>query len=138
MKTKMKMLLMAVVMLGMASYPIFMNGGVIRVESNNGNGNNGGNNNTETQFPHLAPPHYSNLASAYWDAVTGVLSVSFYDDADEVTISIYKDDTLVTGTTCSVSMDDVINFNLSSYGSGDYQIVITGMGNDNLYGNFVY
>ncbi len=122
-------LLMAVLMLGMPMLQSEMMAGTIRVTKV-------GNDNKKTQFPHLMPPHFSPLASAEWDEETGNLSVTFNAESEEVCVCIYKDDTLVMEETLSAMVGDTVNYDLSSYGEGDYQIVITGLGEDILYGNF--
>lgn len=132
-KTNFVKLLMAVMVLGLLFVPVTMNGANIRVVSEN-NGNE--NTNKEEPFPHRAPAHYSHLAGACWNAETGVLSIGFNAEADDVTISIYNNDTLIDETMCSVIYGSVKTFNLSSCGSGDYEIVITGIGDDDLHGYF--
>ncbi len=88
------------------------------------------------QYPHLTPGHFSPLASAEWDEDTGNLSIIFNTESDEVRICIYKDNTLIIEDILSVMEGDMVSYNLSTYGAGDYQIVITGLGEDILYGNF--
>ena len=132
-------LLIAAMFFGVVSIPSAMYGDNIKVttgSSGSDKGGYGGNDNPEEHYPHRAPAHYSNEAAAYWNAETGLLSVSFYSESDEVTISIYKDDELIEETFCPVSYGDVVNFDLSSYGNGDYQIVISGLADDDLYGYF--
>ena len=46
------------------------------------------------------------------------------------------EDTLVIEETRPVFEGEVMVLDLSSYGTGDYQVVITGVGDDTLYGNF--
>ena len=132
MKKNFAKLFIAAMMLGMASLPTVVYGGKIRVVCNNNNDND----NTDLEYPHRVPAHYSHLAVAYWDAETSELSIGFNADAADVTISIYRDDALVDEVNGSISVGDEISFNLSSYGTGDYQVVITGIGNDDLYGYF--
>ena len=133
MKKNFAKLFIAAMMLGTASVPTVVYGGKIKVIcENNGNGNT----NKENEYPHRVPAHYSHLAVAYWDAETSELSIGFNADAADVTISIYRGDALVDEANGSISVDDEISFNLSSYGTGDYQVVITGIGNDDLYGYF--
>ncbi len=129
MKTRMMKLLMAVLMLGMPMLQCEMFAGTIKVT-------NKGNDNKESEFPHRMPPHYSPLASAEWDEETGNLSITFNTESDEVCVCIYKDDTLVIEETLSVIEGDTVSYDLSTYGTGDYQIIITGLGEDILYGNF--
>lgn len=126
-------LFVAALMLGLASVPCMVFGEKLRVVCINND-----NNNTQEEFPHWAPAHYSNLAYAVWDVETGLLTVGFNAQADCVTISIYKDEVLIEEDCCSVGDSSEFIFNLSSYGSGDYQIVITGLGNTDLYGYFAY
>lgn len=123
-------LLMAVLMLGMPMLQSEMSAGNIRVQKKKVNDNR------KDHFPHLAPGHFSPLASAEWDEETGNLSITFNAESDEVCVCIYKDETLVIEETLSVIEGDTVNYDLSSYGEGDYQIVITGLGEDILYGNF--
>ena len=104
-------LLMAAIMLGMASVPSNSWSGVIRIIC-------------------------EQTASAHWNAETGLLSIWFYAESEEVTISIYKDDILVEEGCCSIIYGDVLNIDLSSYGNGDYQIIISGFGDENLNGTF--
>ena len=129
MKTKMMTLLLAAMMLGIPMLQSEMFAGNVRVTKVK-------HDNKESVFPHLAPGHYSRLASATWDEETGLLAVMFNAESEEVGISIYKDDMLIEEDTCPVSEGTVLTFDLSYYGDGDYQIVITGIGNDVLYGNF--
>lgn len=132
-KTNFVKLLVTVMVLGLLFVPVTVFGANIRVIcENNGNEHT----NKEEPFPHRAPAHYSHLAGAYWDAETGVLSIGFNAEADDVTISIYNNDTLIEETTCSVSYGSEKVFNLSSCGSGDYEIVITGIGDDDLFGYY--
>ena len=130
MKTKMMTLLLAAMMLGMPMLQSEMFAGRIKVTTDRKGDSLKG------QYPHLAPGHYSRLASATWDEETGLLTVMFNAESEEVGISIYKDDMLIEEDTCPVSEGTVLTFDLSSIGDGDYQIVITGIGNDVLYGNF--
>ena len=130
-------LLVAAMMLGLASIPNFVYGGLIKVTSS-GSGDNNGNDNTQSHFPRRHPAHYTDLAVAYWETGTGVLSIGFNAESEEVSISIYKDDTLVVESTRSVNNGTEVSFNLSSYDSGDYQIVIMGICDDDLYGNFIF
>ena len=129
MKTRMMKLLMAVLMLGMPMLQCEMFAGTIKVKKKPGD-------NITAHYPHLMPPHYSPLASAEWDEETGNLSITFNTESDEVCVCIYKDDTLVIEETLSVIEGDTVSYDLSTYGTGDYQIVITGLGEDILYGNF--
>lgn len=128
-------LLIAAMMLGMASVPSNSWSGVIRIICEQ-TGPGSGNDNTELEYPHRAPIHFSNEASAHWNAETGLLSIWFYAESEEVTISIYKDDILVEEGCCSIIYGDVLNIDLSSYGNGDYQIIISGFGDENLNGTF--
>lgn len=123
-------LLMAVLMLGMPMLQSEMSAGNIRVQKKKVNDNR------KDHFPHLAPGHFSPLACAEWNEETGNLSITFNTESDEVCVCIYKDDTLVIEETLSVMEGDTVNYDLFSYGEGDYQIVITGLGEDILYGNF--
>lgn len=130
MKTRMMKLLMAVLMLGMPMLQCEMLAGNIKVRKTKGGDSIKG------QYPHLAPRYFSPLASAEWDEESANLSITFNAESDEVCVCIYKDDTLVIEETLSVMEGDTVNYDLSSYGEGDYQIVITGLGEDILYGNF--
>lgn len=129
MKTRMMKLLMAVLMLGMPILQCEMLAGTIRVTRVKKD-------NKKTQFPHLMPPHFSPLACAEWDEESANLSITFNAESDEVCVCIYKDDTLVIEETLSVMEGDMLSYDLSTYGTGDYQIVITGLGEDILYGSF--
>jgi len=130
MRTRMMRLLMAVLMLGMPMLQSEMSAGNIRVQKKKVNDNR------KDHFPHLAPGHYSPLAFAEWDEETGCLSITFNAESDEACICVYKDDTLVIGENLSVMEGDTVNYDLSSYGEGDYLIVITGLDDDTLYGSF--
>ena len=129
MKTRMMKLLMAVLMLGMPMLQCETFAGTIKVTKK-------GNDNKESEFPHRIPPHFSPLASAEWDEETECLSITYNAESDEMCVCIYKDDTLVIEETLSVMEGGTVTYDLSSYGEGDYQIVITGLGEDILYGNF--
>ena len=122
-------LLMAVLMLGMPMLQCEMMAGTIKVKKRPGDS-------IKEHYPHLAPPHYSPLASAEWDEETDCLSITYNAESDEMCVCIYKDDTLVIEETLSVMEGGTVTYDLSSYGEGDYQIVITGLGEDILYGNF--
>ena len=122
-------LLMAVLMLGMPMLQCEMMAGTIKVKKKPGD-------NIKAHYPHLAPPHYSPLASAEWDEETGNLSITFNAESDEVCVCIYKDDTLVIEEALSVMEGDMLSYDLSTYGIGDYQIVITGLNDDTLFGSF--
>lgn len=65
MRTKMKRLLLAVLMLGMPMLQSEMYAGSIKVTKSNG---------PREHFPHLMPPHNSNSAFATWDEEVGILS----------------------------------------------------------------
>lgn len=130
MKTKMMRLLLAALMMGLPMFQSEMYAGNIRVQTKKVNDNR------KDEHKHLAPGHYSRLASAVWDEETGILSLLFNTGSDEVCISVYKDDTLVVEETRPVFEGEVMVLDLSSYGAGDYQVVITGMGDDVLYGSF--
>ena len=130
MKKQISMLFCVAFIIGLLSVPIMTLGGTIQIIKSEGNDNK------ELDFPRRTPVHYSNLASAVWDAETGELSVSFNADADETTIFIYKDGELVAETVRSISTGDIVVFDLSVCGDGEYQIVISSLGDDDLYGNF--
>lgn len=123
-------LLVAATMMGMPMFQSEMYAGGIKVTTNKGGDSLKG------QYPHLAPRHYSHEASAAWNVEIGILSLMINADSDEACISIYKDDTLLMEETRPVFEGDILTYDLSAYGDGDYQIVITGLGNDTLYGNF--
>lgn len=130
MKTKMMRLLLAALMMGLPMFQSEMYAGNIRVQTKKVNDNR------KDEHKHLAPGHYSRLASAIWDEEIGNLSITFNAESDEVCVCIYKDDTLVIEETRPVFEGEVMLLDLSSYGAGDYQVVITGMGDDVLYGSF--
>lgn len=147
-KTTMKLLL-AVLMLGLPSLQGAVHADEIEVITVDGGAGEGledgmfpedGNeiihDNKEEEFPRRMPAHYSHLVNANWNKAVGSLSVSFFTSTTQAVISIYKDETLIEETTCQVSVGDIIEFDLSIYGSGDYQLVITGVGRSTLYGNF--
>lgn len=135
MKTsKVMKLLMAALMMGMLSFPSDMSGKVIKVTSSTNNDDN-----REEQYPHRVPPrNFSREASAHFDHATGQLDIFFYADAPIAEIEIYKDGSLVTSKTRSVCVGDEETFDLSSFGSGDYEIIIIGIGDEDLYGTFQY
>ena len=89
-----------------------------------------------TQYPHRDINSYSDAAIAYWDSGLGELCICFNMEAEEVTISIYKDGILVTESIRPTAIGDEACFDLSSYGNGEYQIVISGIGDNDLHGNF--
>ena len=130
MKTKMMRLLLAAMMMGMPMFQTEMFAGNIRVQTKRVNDNR------KDHFPHLAPGLYSWLASAIWDEETGSLSITYNADSDGVCVCIYKEDTLLIEDSLSVFEGYEVTYDLSTYGTGDYQIVITGLGEDILYGNF--
>lgn len=129
MKTKMLKLLLAACMLGLPIFQNAMSADPIRVTK----GPKGSN--KDNEFPHRDSGCYSDLAFAYYDTETGLLSITFNAEADNTSISIYQNDTLIIETTRSVFIGDVVTFDLSYYGTGDYQIVITGIDDDELYGD---
>lgn len=137
MKTsKVMKLLMAAMMMGMLSFPSDMSGKVIKVTSSTSTNND---DNREDQYPHRVPPrNFSKEASAHFDHAEGQLDIFFYADAPIAEIEIYKDGSLVTFKTRSVCVGDEETFDLSSYGSGDYEIIIIGVGDEDLYGTFQY
>jgi len=111
MKTKTLKLLMAALMLGTAPY----------VSANpNDDGGGGGH---EDQFPHRSPGSQSSVILVSLDASYN-LSVAFGLEASEVSISIYKDGLLLFSGVDAVSPGDFAIFNLSSYGSGLYQVFV--------------
>lgn len=130
MKTKMMRLLLAALMMGLPMFQSDMYADSIHVQTNKTGDS------IKEHYPHLAPRHYSHLVSAVWDDETGILTLLFNTGADEACISVYKDDTLVIEETRPVFEGEVMLLDLSSYGAGDYQVVITGMGDDVLYGSF--
>lgn len=116
--------------------PLNTYGDVIRVLPSEGGGHYNEN------FPHRHPASYSNAAIAYWDLLNGLLSVHFNADSHEmqelsydVVFYIYKDDNLIVQSEELIAMDDAIDFNLSSFGNGNYQIVIIGL-DETLIGYF--
>ncbi|MBQ9676808.1 MAG: DUF3244 domain-containing protein [Prevotella sp.] len=123
-------LLLAVMMMGLPIFQTEMFAGNIRVQTKKVNDNR------KDEHKHLAPGHYSWLASAVWDEEIGSLSITFNAESDEVCVCIYKNDTLLIEDSLSVFEGYEATYDLSSYGDGDYQIVITGIGNDVLYGSF--
>lgn len=127
-------LLIAALMMGMLSFPNDMSGKVIKVTSSANNDDN-----REDPFPHRVPPrNISRDVAAFFDLSTGLLNIFFYSDALNVEIEIYKDDSLVISNTMSVGVGDDAAFDLSSFGSGDYEIIIFGVGDEDLYGTFQY
>jgi len=130
MRTRMTRLLMAVLMLGMPMLQCEMSAGNIKVRKTKGGDSIKG------QYPHRIPAHYSPLAFAEWDEETGCLSIAFNAESGETSVCVYKNDTLVIEETLSVMEGDTVTYDLSSYGEGDCQIVITGLGEDILYGSF--
>lgn len=119
------------------SFPHNTYGALIRVLSDEGKEHD------KENFPHRGPAVYSNVAIAYWDTINGQLSIHFNLDSGEnpeqsydLTVYIYKDDNLIITSEELIAVDDIIDFNLSSYGNGNYQIVITGL-DETLIGNFV-
>ena len=92
--------------------------------------------NKEEEFPRRMPAHYSHLATAFWNQAAGSLSVNFFTSSTQAVIAVYKDEALIEETTCQISMGDTIGLDLSMYGNGDYQLVITGVGRKALYGYF--
>lgn len=147
MKKTTKKLLLAALLLGLPSlqgtvYADIIE--VITVDGGAGDGLESGmypeneiiHDNKEEEFPRRIPTHYSHLVNANWDKSVGSLSVNFFTSTTQAVISIYKGEVLIEETTCQISMGDIIEFDLSMYGSGDYQLVITGVGRSTLYGNF--
>jgi len=128
MKTKMLKLLLAACMLGLPIFQNAMSADPIRVTK----GPKGSN--KDNEFPHRDSGCYSDLAFAYYDTATGLLSITFNAEADNTSIYIYQNDTLIIETTRSIYIGDVVTFDLSAYGTGDYQIVITDFGDEDLYG----
>lgn len=85
-------------------------------------------------FPHRSPANYSHTAIAFWNG--NLLSLFFYDGGNDVTIEIYKNNVLIADTSLIVSVGDTVNFDLSGCSGGSYEVIITGIGSDTLYGYF--
>jgi len=138
MKRVMFFVLFLALLFGMSAVPTSVYGDVINVVCEaDGEETENGNDNKREEFPHLMPPRYSRQAIAHWNSQTGILTIDFNAETEEATIEIYQDGFLVSEITRSISYGDMVFYNLSSFGSGDYQIVISGLGNL-LYGSFVF
>ena len=96
------------------------------------------NDNDIAQYPHRSLGGYSDAAIAYWDADLGELNIAFNESAESATILIYKDGALVSETAHSIDNGTQVSFDLSTYGSGSYTVVIYGIGETDLYGTFDY
>lgn len=114
-------------MLGMPMLQSEMYAGSIKVIKSNG---------PREHFPHLMPPYYSNFVFAIWDEEAGSLSITFNAESDNACISIFKEDTLIIEDTCSTFEGYVVTYDFLPFGLGEYQIVISGIGDELLYGNF--
>ena len=111
MKTKTLKLLMAALMLGTTLY----------VSANpNDDGGGGGH---EDNYPHRSPGNHSFAIQVSLDASNN-LSVAFNLEDSEVSILIYKDGVLIFSGVDSVEPGDIATFNLSSYGSGLYEVIV--------------
>ena len=108
-------LLMAALMLVTAPFATIMYAG-----DDGGGGGNGG---REDEFPHRGPGSQSSVIQVSLDASYN-LSVAFGLEASEVSITIYKDGVLLFSGVDAVSPGDFAVFNLSSYGSGLYQVFV--------------
>lgn len=135
-------LLLAALMLGMPSLQGAVHAGVIEVITETDvKVESGGDmayihDNKEEEFPHLLQNFDPRIAIAYWDQATGILSIDFFTSSAQAIISIYKNGLLIEETICPINSGDVLDFDLSMYGSGEYQLVITGVGGSTLYGSF--
>ena len=86
-------------------------------------GDDGDGGNKTDEFPHRGPGSQSSVIQVSLDASYN-LSVAFGLEASEVSINIYKDGVLLFSGVDAVSPGDFAVFNLSSYGSGLYQVVV--------------
>lgn len=93
--------------------------------------------NKENYYPHRAPARYSIKAVGHLDSTKGIFNISFFVDVPCAEIEIYKDGVLVTTDSRSLCIGDTAIFDLSMYGSGEYQVVV-GIEEDDLYGSFHY
>ena len=93
--------------------------------------------NKETYYPHRAPACFSNEAVGHLDPKNGTFSITFYVEIPCAEIEIYKDGVLVTTDSRSLCIGDTAIFDLSIYGSGEYEVVVA-IEEDDLYGSFHY
>ena len=112
MKTRTLSLLMAAMMLGTAPY--------VSAKPNEDGGSGG----REDQYPHRAPGNHSATIQVVLNESNYLTALFFLEDP-EVCISIYKNGTLVAIDPRSVEPSDSVTFNLSTYGPGQYEVIIT-------------
>lgn len=94
--------------------------------------------NQEELFIRRAPANYSDAAIAYLNTESGILGILFMIEVPSVEIEIYKEGILVITENRSLSIGDNVDFDLSVYGRGEYQFIISNTGEEDLYGSFQY
>ena len=96
------------------------------------------NNNTQNEYPRLAPAKYSTACFAEFNQTTGILNIIFNIDCPNVSVEIYRNGSLVISENLSTSIGDEAEFDISTHGNGDYEIIIMNADDEDIFGSFTY
>jgi len=92
--------------------------------------------NDRPKHPHYAPSSsYIDIKGEY-NVLMKCLSLNFYTDIDEATITIYKDGTEIISDFIQIRSGLQLSYNLSIYNIGKYRVDITNNKGIHKYGDF--
>lgn len=87
-------------------------------------------------------PHYNvtegdtTIVSAVFNSTTKVLSIAYGGACAASNINIYKNGNVVSSIIHTARPGDIIDFNLSSKGKGEYEVVVVTFEDETLSGRF--
>lgn len=88
------------------------------------------------QGPHRAPTNAT--VSGVFNTITQTLLLNISEEADVSEVIIIKDGVLIISEDVSSEVPGIIIYNLSSWGSGSYQVIAIGSSDYTYTGTFCY
>lgn len=95
-------------------------------------------NTTETSSKPQRAPRKSTIGNSLY-TTTGLIFVEFTADIENVSVSIYKENTeVITDYACNIYNGSIIPYDISLYGKGGYVVYITSTDKTLAYENVIF